>query len=116
MRLTGLHHITMITGDAQANVDFYADVLGLRLVKKTVNFDQPDAYHLYFADEHGSPGSILTWFEFPGAARGRAGAGMVHLIELGVGSEESLEFWAARLRSRGYETSRQAGSLAFTDY
>src|SRR3954447_24283406 len=70
MRLEGLHHITMITGDARRNVDFYAGVLGLRLVKKTVNFDQPDAYHLYFADELGSPGSILTWFEFPGAAPG----------------------------------------------
>src|SRR4051794_2510652 len=71
MKLEGLHHITMITGDAQANVDFYAGVLGLRLVKKTVNFDQPDAYHLYFGDESGTPGSILTWFEFPGAAPGR---------------------------------------------
>ena len=70
MRLEALHHITMITADARQNVEFYADVLGLRLVKKTVNFDQPDAYHLYFGDERGSPGSILTWFEFPGAARG----------------------------------------------
>ena len=63
-----MHHLTMITGDAQATVDFYAGELGLRLVKKTVNFDQPDAYHLYFGDETGAPGSILTWFEFPGAA------------------------------------------------
>ena len=62
MELQGLHHITMITGDAQKNIDFYADTLGLRLVKKTVNFDAPDAYHLYFGDEQGSPGSILTWF------------------------------------------------------
>ena len=64
MKLDGLHHITMITGDAQRNVNFYADVLGLRLVKKTVNFDAPEAYHLYFGDETGTPGSILTWFEF----------------------------------------------------
>src|ERR1022692_2191494 len=78
MKLEGMHHITMITGDAQANVDFYADVLGLRLVKKTVNFDAPEAYHLYFGDEQGSPGSILTWFEFAGARPGRAGAGMIH--------------------------------------
>ena len=69
----GLHHITMITGDARKNVAFYADVLGLRLVKKTVNFDAPEAYHLYFGDEQGAPGSILTWFEFAGAGRGRAG-------------------------------------------
>src|SRR5215218_566041 len=73
MELTGLHHITMITGDAQRNVAFYADLLGLRFVKKTVNFDAPEAYHLYFGDEQGAPGSILTWFEFPGAARGRPG-------------------------------------------
>ena len=71
MKLAGLHHITMITGDAQRNVDFYADMLGLRLVKKTVNFDAPDAYHLYFGDETGAPGSILTWFEFAGARPGR---------------------------------------------
>ena len=75
MKLEGLHHITMITGDAQRNVDFYADVLGLRLVKKTVNFDAPDAYHLYFGDEAGSPGSILTWFEFAGARHGPRGRG-----------------------------------------
>src|SRR4051794_27070242 len=97
MRLAGLHHITMVTGEARRNVAFYADVLGLRMVKKTVNFDAPEAYHLYFGDERGSPGSILTWFEFGGAAPGRAGAGMIHLIQLGVGSEEALAFWAARL-------------------
>src|SRR5690349_22642834 len=106
MKLEGLHHVTMITAEAQRTVDFYADVLGLRLVKKTVNFDQPDAYHLYFGDEQGSPGSILTWFEFPGAARGRAGAGMIHLIRLGVPSDDALEFWAQRLRSRGYGPER----------
>jgi len=86
MELQGLHHITMITGDAQKNIDFYADTLGLRLVKKTVNFDAPDAYHLYFADEVGTPGTILTWFEFAGARRGRAGAGQIHTIQLGVAS------------------------------
>src|SRR3954465_7739573 len=97
MKLQGLHHITMITGDARKNVDFYADVLGLRLVKKTVNFDAPDAYHLYFGDERGSPGSILTWFEFAGAAPGRPGSGDIHTIQLGVPSEASLAFWAERL-------------------
>ena len=101
MRLEALHHITMITGDAQANVDYYVGTLGLRLVKKTVNFDQPEAYHLYYGDEQGSPGSILTWFEFPGAARGRAGAGAIHLIELSVRSERSIEFWADRLGVTG---------------
>jgi glyoxalase family protein len=115
MRLDGLHHITMITGDAQRNVDFYAGVLGLRLVKKTVNFDAPEAYHLYFGDERGTPGSILTWFEFAGAAGGRAGAGMIHTLELGVASEHSLQFWSERLRAHGYATESSQGSLRFVD-
>src|SRR5689334_24854974 len=115
MKLDGMHHITMITGDAQSNVAFYADTLGLRLVKKTVNFDAPEAYHLYFGDEAGSPGSILTWFEFAGARRGRAGAGMIHTIQLGVASEAALDFWAQRLAARGVETTRDEGSLRFTD-
>src|SRR3954451_6076001 len=102
MKLEGMHHITMITADATKNVEFYADVLGLRLVKKTVNFDAPEAYHLYFGDELGSPGSILTWFEFAGARSGRAVAGMIHTIELGVASAASLDFWAERLASKGY--------------
>ena len=116
MKLEGLHHITMITGDAQANVDFYADVLGLHLVKKTVNFDQPDAYHLYFGDEQGSPGSILTWFEFAGAPKGRPGIGDIHTIQLGVPSPESLDFWAERLEAAGYAAHRGDGSLRFADY
>jgi glyoxalase family protein len=116
MKLDGMHHITMITGDAERNVEFYADVLGLRLVKKTVNFDAPDAYHLYFGDEQGSPGSILTWFEFAGARPGRAGAGMIHTIQLGVPSEESLDFWAGRLEGKGYPSERGERSLSFEDY
>jgi len=116
MKLDGMHHITMITGDAQRNVDFYADVLGLRMVKKTVNFDAPEAYHLYFGDEQGSPGSILTWFEFAGARRGHAGAGMIHTIQLGVASERSLEVWADRLERHGYASERGESSLAFEDY
>ncbi len=116
MKLDGLHHITMITADANRNVEFYADVLGLRLVKKTVNFDAPDAYHLYFGDEHGSPGSILTWFEFTDAARGNAGAGMIHAIRLGVGSADSLDFWEERLSRKGYGGERVATSLRFADY
>jgi glyoxalase family protein len=110
MKLLGLHHITMITGDAQENARFYGDVLGLRLVKKTVNFDQPEAYHLYFGDETGAPGSILTWFEFAGAARGRAGVGMIHTLQLAVASEEALDFWQARVGG-----ARGEGSLRFVD-
>jgi glyoxalase family protein len=97
MALEGLHHITAITADAPGNVDFYTRVLGLRMVKKTVNFDAPDVYHLYYGDEVGTPGSILTFFEFPDAARGRAGDGMVHRILWRVGSEAALEFWKDRL-------------------
>jgi glyoxalase family protein len=111
MKLEGLHHLTMITGDAQRNVDFYAGTLGLRLVKKTVNFDSPDAYHLYFGDEQGSPGTILTWFEFPGAWRGRAGAGMIHTIQLAVASEAALDFWAERL-----DAERTGDVVRFADY
>lgn len=116
MKLEGLHHITMITADAQGTVVFYADLLGLRLVKKTVNFDDPSAYHLYFGDETGAPGSILTWFEYPGARRGSPGAGMIHTISLGVTSGEALEFWAARLDSHGYTGSAAEGRLRFSDW
>lgn len=115
MKLEGMHHITMITGDARSNVAFYADLLGLRLVKKTVNFDAPEAYHLYFGDERGSAGSILTWFEFAGARPGRPGAGMIHTIQLGVASEASLAFWADRLAAHGTGSERTDRGLAFAD-
>jgi glyoxalase family protein len=116
MQLEGLHHITAITGDAQRNVDFYAGLLGLRLVKKTVNFDQPDVYHLYFGDEQGTPGSILTFFEFPGAAPGRAGDGMVHTIQWRVAGDQALDFWAQRLAAEGVGTERAGGVLRFADF
>jgi glyoxalase family protein len=116
MKLEGLHHITMITGDARMNVEFYADVLGLRLVKKTVNFDQPEAYHLYFGDERGAPGSILTWFEFAGAQPGRPGLGDIHTLQLGVASDDALAFWAERLSAHGYPSTRTERSLRFADY
>src|SRR4051794_41950140 len=112
MKLEGLHHITMITADAQATVDFYAGTLGLRLVKKTVNFDQPDAYHLYFGAETGAPGSILTWFEVPGAAPGRPGIGDIHRLQLGVAGDAAPDFWAERLPGRG---ARGDGGLRFGD-
>jgi glyoxalase family protein len=116
MKLDGMHHITMITGDAQRNVDFYADLLGLRLVKKTVNFDSPEAYHLYFGDEQGTPGTILTWFEFAGVTPGRAGAGMVHTIQLGVDDTAALDFWEQRLGAAGHSSERTEGALRFQDY
>jgi glyoxalase family protein len=115
MKLEGIHHITAITEDAQRNVDFYAGVLGLRLVKKTVNQDNPTVYHLFYADEGGDPGSDLTFFEYPGVAPGRAGAGMVHRVVWRVGSEDSLSFWAERLGAAGIETRREGAGLVFSD-
>jgi glyoxalase family protein len=103
VRLDGIHHVTCITGDAPANVDFYAGVLGLRLVKKSVNQDDPTVYHLFYADEQGSAGSDITFFEYPGAARGRAGTGMIHTVVWRVGSEEALEFWRNRVGSVPFE-------------
>jgi glyoxalase family protein len=116
MNLHGIHHITCITGDAARNVDFYTRILGLRMVKKTVNQDDPTVYHLFYADEQGSAGADLTFFEYPGARPGRAGAGMVHLIVVHVGSEEALDFWEQRLAGEQIETRRQEGSLFFADF
>ena len=115
MSLDGLHHVTAITADAPRNVDFYARTLGLRLVKKTVNFDAPDVYHLYYGDEVGGPGSILTFFEFPGAARGRHGAGMPYRVEWRVADQAALDFWADRLEGEGVAAHRDAGGLRFDD-
>jgi glyoxalase family protein len=110
VRLAGIHHVTCITGDARGNVEFYAVTLGLRLVKKTVNQDDPTVYHLFYADERGSAGSDITFFEYPGVPRGRAGDGMVHRVVFRVGSDEALDFWADRVGGeRGEE------SLLFTD-
>ena len=113
--IEGIHHITLITGDAPGNVDFYARVLGLRLVKKTVNQDDPGVYHLFYADEHGSPGADITFFEYPGAAPGRAGAGMISRIVHRVASEEALDFWQERLGAEGIATEREPGRLLFSD-
>jgi glyoxalase family protein len=115
MKLEGVHHITAITGDAQKNVDFYVGVLGLRLVKKTVNQDDPTVYHLFFADEKGSAGSDLTFFEYPGAPPGRAGDGMIHTVGWRVSSTEALDFWQERLGSRDTEAERDGDRLRFAD-
>jgi glyoxalase family protein len=115
MRLEGIHHITAITADARANLDFYTRVLGLRLVKKSVNQDDPTAYHLFYSDEHGSPGADLTFFEYPGATRGRPGLGMVYNIVWRVGSAAALDFWTDRLRRVGMTTARSGDTLNFED-
>jgi glyoxalase family protein len=115
MKLEGIHHITAITADAQKNVDFYAGVLGLRLVKKSVNQDQTSVYHLFYADESGDAGSDITFFEYPGVPVGRAGAGMVHRVIWRVTGEDSLHFWQRRLADAGYESTRGERSLTFAD-
>jgi glyoxalase family protein len=115
VKLEGIHHITNITGDAPRNVEFYAGVLGLRLVKKSVNQDDPTVYHLFYADEKGSAGSDITFFEYPGARPGRAGAGMIHTITWRVASEQALDFWEERLRAHGAEPVREDGRLRFAD-
>jgi glyoxalase family protein len=115
MKLEGIHHITAITADARGNVDFYARLLGLRMVKKTVNQDDPSVYHLFYADEEGRPGADLTFFEFPGVPVGRAGDGMVHRIVWRVASAEALDFWAERLGGEGHETTRDGDRLRFAN-
>lgn len=115
MRLDGIHHISSITGDAPRNLDFYVRVLGLRLVAKSVNQDDPYVYHLFYADEDGSPGGDLTFFEYPGALPGKAGAGMVYRITFRVGSTEALDWWAARLDTEGVTTTRDGDRLRFPD-
>jgi glyoxalase family protein len=115
MKLEGIHHITAITGDAPRNVEFYVGTLGLRMVKRTVNQDDPTIYHLFYGDEQGSPGMDLTFFEYPGAAPGRAGEGMVHLIAWRVPSEDALAFWEERLGASGVPVERTDGSLRFSD-
>jgi glyoxalase family protein len=115
MQLEGVHHISAITGDAARNVDFYTRVLGLRLVAKTVNQDDPSVYHLFYADENARPGAELTFFEYPNAARGRAGDGMVHHIVWRVGAPAALDFWAGRLEAEGVATERDGDRLRFDD-
>ena len=115
MKLDGIHHITAITGDAQRNVDFYVGVLGLRLVKKSVNQDDPTVYHLFYGDEHAHPGLDLTFFEYPGAVPGRAGDGMIHRVVWRVASEDALDFWAGRLADHEIEVERSDAGLLFSD-
>jgi glyoxalase family protein len=116
VRLDGIHHVSAITADAPGNVDFYARVLGLRLVKTTVNYDAPDVYHLYYGDERGTPGSIITFFEYPGAAAGRSGAGMCHRIAWRVASADALAFWERRLTAERVTCQRLGSVLRFRDH
>jgi glyoxalase family protein len=117
--LLGLHHVTAIAGNPQQNVSFYAGVLGLRLVKLTVNYDDPTAYHLYYGDAQGHPSTILTFFSWPGAMQGRVGIGQVTVTSFAV-PQHSLSYWTGRLRDNGiaFEQGESAfgePSLSFAD-
>jgi len=115
MKLDGLHHVTAITADIDANLEFYGRLLALRLVWQGVNADDPEMRHLAYSDERGSPGSIVTFFDMPGVMRGRPGAGMVHRLLFRVASGEALDFWERRLARAGVPSDRLAGRLAFSD-
>jgi glyoxalase family protein len=115
MKLEGVHHVTAITGNAPQNVDFYARVLGLRLVKKSVNQDDPTVYHLFYGDEEGAPGNDMTFFEYPGAREGQPGVGMIHRVEWRLGSMDAIDFWENRLAGEGIAADRADGYLVFSD-
>src|ERR1700690_296943 len=117
--IAGLHHVTAIASDPQRNLDFYTEVLGLRFVKRTINFDDPGTYHFYFGDDAGSPGTILTFFPWPHAQRGQAGVGEVTRTSFSVPAS-SYEYWAERLNDRGVLAERtgkrfEQEVLTFTD-
>jgi len=119
MSIAGIHHITSLASDPQQNVDFYTTFLGLRLVKQTVNFDAPDVFHLYYGDEIGRPGTILTFFPFPDAARGKRGAGEASAVAFSV-PDGSFDFWIERLSRKGIpflgpETRFEQKVISFED-
>ncbi|QVQ52131.1 ring-cleaving dioxygenase [Spiractinospora alimapuensis] len=103
----GIHHVTAVASDPQANADFYLSALGMRMVKRTVNFDSPDTYHFYYGDSAGHPGTIMTFFPWPGAPKGRHGAGQATTTAFSV-PEGSIGWWETHLAKRGVETTRPA--------
>jgi len=108
--ISGIHHVTAIASNPQMNLDFYTEVLGLRLVKRTVNFDDPGTYHFYFADATGTPGTILTFFPWPGAARGHIGSGQVTVTSFSV-PVQSMKFWESRLMQAGVPAEKSGKRL-----
>src|SRR5574341_1383692 len=114
MTIQGLHHITLICSDAQRTIDFYTRVLGLRFVKKTVNFDDPGSYHLYFGDDLGRPGSAITFFEWPGARRGHPGIGGTHHFALTAPDDSALLKWKRRLTDQGIAVAGPINERDFT--
>src|SRR5256712_8226183 len=97
MKLLGIHHITAIASDPQRNLDFYTEFLGLRLVKRTVNFGDPSAYHFYFGDRIGAPGTIITFFPWPGARRGTRGSGQVVATSFAMVAN-AIDYWKSRFQ------------------
>lgn len=108
--ISGIHHVTAIASDPQTNIDFYCGILGLRLVKLTVNFDDPGSYHLYYGDELGRPGTILTFFAWPGAYRGRIGLPQVSVTSFAV-PPGSLSFWQDQLQKNSVKTTSPSERL-----
>jgi glyoxalase family protein len=115
MKVDGLHHVTAITADIDANLEFYGRLLGLRLVWQGVNADDPEMRHIAYGDDRGSPGSLVTFFDMPGIMRGRPGAGMVYRLLFRVASETALDFWERRFARAGVPSDRLADRLAFSD-
>ncbi|MDX2305150.1 MAG: ring-cleaving dioxygenase [Microscillaceae bacterium] len=118
--INGLHHVTALVGDPQQNVNFYAGILGLRLVKKTINFDAPDVYHLYYGDEAGNPGTIMTFFPYPGLPRGHRGTGQLTYTSFSI-AEDALDYWMERLKKynipfQGPVDRLEESALIFEDF
>lgn len=116
MKLEGIHHITAVTADAPSNADFYVRVLGLRIVKKTINQTDRTTYHIFYGDEQASYGNNISFFEYRGRPHGRPGAGNVHTIVWRVGEDGALDFWERRLAEEGVEATRSEHELDFCDH
>ena len=110
-KIRGLHHVTAIASDPQRNLDFYVGLLGLRFVKRTVNFDDPGSYHFYFGDRRGTPGTILTFFPWPGARRGIRGTGQVEATAFAI-SPDSIGYWLERLKQQHVTAERTSTRFA----
>jgi glyoxalase family protein len=115
MQLEGIHHVTCVTADAPSNADFYVRVLGLRIVKKTINQTDQTTYHLFYGDEKASYGNNISFFEYRGRPDGRTGAGNVHTIVWRVGVPDALDFWERRLADEGIAAERAETTLRFCD-
>lgn len=114
MELQGLHHITLVSSDIARTTRFYTEVLGLRLIKQTVNFDDPSAKHFYFGDEVGTPGTVITYFEWPHLAQGQLGVGLTHHYALAVADEDAQARWIVRLRRYGVQVTNPRPRRYFT--